>query len=123
MIRSYRDLRVWQQAMDLVVGVYRTTSSFPRHEAYVPTAQMRRATISVACNIAEGHGRDHLGEYLHHLSMAYASVMELETQLAIAQRLGYLDERVSASWFQQTGVLAKMLATLSRRLRSRPPST
>jgi four helix bundle protein len=123
MIRSYRDLRVWQLAMDLVAGIYRTTGSFPPHETYGLTSQMRRAAMSIACNIAEGHGRHHLGDYLRHLSISYASVMELETQLAIAQRLGYIDEPTMAAWLQHTGVLAKMLSTLAKKLRSRSPST
>jgi four helix bundle protein len=123
MIRSYRDLRVWQHAMDLVAEAYRVTGTFPRHETYGLCAQLRRAAISAACNIAEGHGRDHIREYLHHLSMAYASLMEVETQALIAQRLGYLDQGQATELLERTGVLAKMLSTLSRKLRSRTPST
>jgi len=123
MIRSYRDLRVWQHAMDLVAEGYRLTGAFPRHETYGLSAQLRRALTSVACNIAEGHGRDHLGEYLHHLSMAYASLMEVETQVLIGQRLEYLSQAQVTQWLERTGALARMLSTLSRKLRSRTPST
>jgi hypothetical protein len=79
-IKSYRDLRVWGLAMDLVVESYRTNRSFPKEEIYALTAQFRRAAVSIPSNIAEGHGRKHTREYLHHLSIANGSLMELETQ-------------------------------------------
>ena len=124
MVRCYRDLRVWQRAMDLIVEGYELTTAFPPSEAYGLSAQLRRASVSVACNIAEGHGRDHLGDYLRHLSIAYASLMEVETQALIAQRLGYLTEVQVRAWLDHTGTLARMLSTLSRRLRARhhPPA-
>ncbi len=88
-ILSFRDLRVWQMAMDLVEDVYRLTRPFPRHEAYGLAGQMQRAAVSVPSNIAEGHTREHRKEYLHHLSTAQASLAELQTQLEIATRLRY----------------------------------
>src|SRR5712691_3566546 len=91
-IRSYRDLEVWQRAMDLVVASYRATRSFPGHERFGLTAQLRRSAVSVASNIAEGRGRHGLGDFLHHLSIANGSVMELETQFLIGRRLEYLSE-------------------------------
>jgi four helix bundle protein len=89
-INSFRDLRVWHAGMDLVEEVYRLTYAFPRHEIYGLTSQIQRAAVSVPSNIAERHTREHLKEYLHHLSMAQASLAELETQLEIATRLKYL---------------------------------
>ncbi len=83
-VRSYRDLKVWEKAMDLVVESYRLTQLFPRGETYGLTAQIQRAAVSIPANIAEGHGRDHLGNYLRHLSVANGSLMELETHLLIA---------------------------------------
>ena len=76
-ISSFRDLRVWNAAMDMGVQVYGLTRAFPREEVHGLTAQMRRAAISVPSNIAEGHTREHTKEYLHHLSMAQASLAEL----------------------------------------------
>src|SRR5215212_10628 len=88
-INSYRDLRVWNAGIDLVGDVYRLTQDFPPHETYTLASQMQRAAISVPSNIAEGHAREHLKEYLHHLSIAQGSLAELDTQLEIARRLGY----------------------------------
>ena len=89
-INSFRDLSVWQAAMDLVAEVYRLTASFPKHETYGLASQIQRAAVSIPSNIAEGHAREHLKEYLHHLSIAQGSLAELETQLEIAARLHYI---------------------------------
>jgi four helix bundle protein len=89
-LKSFRDLRVWQLAMELVELTYRVTQSFPKHEVYGLTSQIQRAAVSVPSNLAEGHTREHTKEYLHHLSIAQASLAELETQLEIAARLNYL---------------------------------
>lgn len=88
-IRSFRDLRVRQSAMDLVEQVYHLTRRFPKHEMYGLASQMQRAAVSVPSNIAEGHTRSHSREYLHHLSIARGSLAELQTQLEIARRLMY----------------------------------
>ncbi len=89
MINSFRDLRVWQSGMDLVEEIYRLTRTFPSHEVYGLTNQMRRAAVSIPSNIAEGHTREGSKEYLQYLSIAQASLAELETQLEIAVRLKY----------------------------------
>jgi len=90
MSASYRDLRVWQQAVELVVGVYAETRQFPRDELYGLTAQMRRAAVSIPSNIAEGEGRSTDRDRALFFRHARGSVLELETQVLIAQRLGYL---------------------------------
>src|SRR2546428_12566266 len=89
-IKSYRDLLVWQKAMDLVVNSYQLAALLPKSEAYGLVSQIQRAAVSIPANIAEGHGRDHLGDYLHHLSIANGSLMELETHLLLASRLSFL---------------------------------
>jgi len=89
-VNSYRDLRVWQKGMDLVVTSYEATKQFPQSELYGLASQIQRAAVSIPANIAEGHGREHLGDYMHHLSMANGSLMELETHFLLAERLGYL---------------------------------
>lgn len=89
-MKSFRELRVWQQSMDLVEAVYMLTQRFPKQEMYGLTRQIQRAAVSVPSKIAEGHTREHLKEYLHHLSIAQASLAEIETQLEIASRLKYL---------------------------------
>jgi four helix bundle protein len=88
-MRSYRDLVAWQKAMDLVQEVYAATREWPRREAFGLTSQVRRAAVSVPSNIAEGYGRQSSREFLNYLSIAYGSLMELETQLLIGFRLGY----------------------------------
>jgi four helix bundle protein len=75
-VRSYRDLIVWQKAMDLVVESYRLSRLLPKSEVYGLGSQLQRAAVSVPANIAEGQGREHLGEYVHHLSIANGSLME-----------------------------------------------
>lgn len=86
-IRSYRDLRVWQEAMTLAVDCYELTRTFPKDEMYAMTSQIRRASGSVAANIAEGHGRDHTGSFVHALRIAQGSLKELETHLILAERV------------------------------------
>ena len=90
-IRSFRDLRVWQMGMDLVEETYRLTQDFPKDELYGLTGQMRRAAVSIPSNIAEGHAREYLKEYLQHISVAQGSLAELQTQAEIGTRLGYID--------------------------------
>jgi four helix bundle protein len=91
-ITDFGDLRVWQLGMDLVEDIYRLTQDFPANEMYGLTNQMRRAAVSVPSNIAEGHARRHLGEYLHHISIAQGSLAELYTQSLIAERLVYAED-------------------------------
>ena len=77
-MKNYRELRVSQHSMDLVETIYLMTRKFPEHEIYGLSQQIQRAIISVPSNIAEGHTREHLKEYLHHLSIAQASLAEVE---------------------------------------------
>jgi four helix bundle protein len=86
---SYRDLKVWQRAIELSVALYRLTVGFPREETYGLSAQLRRAGVSIASNIAEGWGRASSGEYKHFLGMARGSNFEVQTQLVIARSLGF----------------------------------
>jgi four helix bundle protein len=92
-ISSYRDLSVWQKAMNLVVDCHRLSDDFPRDENFALKIQLRRAAVSIPSNIAEGHGRTGVPGYLHHLSIAHGSLMELETHLQIAMRLEYLAQQ------------------------------
>ena len=86
---SYKDLKVWQRGLDLVVEVYRLTAKFPQSEIYGLTSQMRRASVAIPSNIAEGQKRGHYKEFLQFLYIAYGSGAELETQIEICKRLGY----------------------------------
>jgi four helix bundle protein len=86
---SFRDLKVWQRAIGKTVVIYRLTSDFPGQEVYGLTIQLRRASVSVASNIAEGYGRASSGEYKQFLGMARGSNSEVETQLVLATELGF----------------------------------
>jgi four helix bundle protein len=89
---SHKDLILWRKAMDLAVLVYRTCTTLPRHEVFGLIAQLRRAATSVPSNIAEGYARSSRNEYLYFLSVTRGSLAELDTQLVLAQRIGYLAE-------------------------------
>jgi four helix bundle protein len=88
-VKSFRDSIAWQRAMDLSHEVYQVTRSFPKEEMFGLTNQLRRASVSIASNIAEGQGRLTQGEFLHFLGMARGSALEVETQLEIAKREGF----------------------------------
>ncbi len=87
---SFRDLRVWQEAMNLTTAIYKSTARFPKHELYGLRLQVRRAAVSVPSNIAEGKGHRSDKEFVHFLLHARGSLLELQTQLLIAEELQYL---------------------------------
>lgn len=105
--------------MDLVELVYRLTGSFPTTENYGLTGQMRRCAVSVPSNIAEGHTREHTKEYLHHISMAQASLAEIQTQLEIAGILKYLSQKQVNGGLEKMTSLGKQLYALRNALAKR----
>jgi four helix bundle protein len=113
--RDYRDLRVWQKAVDLGVRCYEISRAFPREERYGLTAQIRAAAVSVASNIAEGNGRLTRGEYLNHLSAARGSLREVDTHLEFALRLDYASPDVIGD---VRGLLDDVAALLTRLIMS-----
>ena len=118
-VQNYRDLRVWQAGMDLVEQIYRLTQSFPPDERFGLTSQLRRASVSIPSNIAEGHAREHTAEYLHHISIAQGSLAEVQTQIEIAHRLGYLTAEQAHMSAQQTIALSKQLYALRNALQKK----
>ncbi|NES20973.1 MAG: four helix bundle protein [Symploca sp. SIO3E6] len=121
-VRSYRDLKVWNRAMDLVIMCYQLTSKLPKTEVYGLTSQLQRAAVSIPSNIAEGKGREHLGEYIHHLSIANGSLKELETHLLIIERLSYLENSELNPVLELAEEIGKMLSTLIKTLKERKKS-
>ena len=111
-INSFRDLRVWQAGMDMVERVYKLTEPFPAQEVYGLTNQMRRAAVSIPSNIAEGQTREYTKEYLHDLSMAQASLAELQTQIEIAGRPRYLSPEAVNQMLEQAMSLSRQLYAL-----------
>jgi len=115
-VRSYRDLVVWRKAMTLVTDVYRNTQTFPRAEVYGLTAQLRRAAVSVPSNIAEGQGRSSTGEFKQFLGNARGSLLELETQILIAQNLGYFSREESELLLSRSDEVGRILGGLMKSL-------
>jgi four helix bundle protein len=96
-LQTYKEPRVWQKAIELVEHVYVMTKDYPNEEKFGLVSQMRRASVSVPANIAEGYGRTHRGDYLRHLSISRGSLLELETHIIISGRLKYVtDEQLFA---------------------------
>jgi four helix bundle protein len=117
---SFRDLRVWRVAMDLVVASYAHARRLPSFERHELGSQMRRAAVSITANIAEGNGRSSRREYLHHLSIAMGSLKELESHVLVAIRLCYLTPDEARSSLELCDQLGRMLTVLTRKLRERP---
>ena len=114
-IKSFRDLQVWQKAVDLATKIYRMTESFPKTEQYGLTSQMRRAAVSVASNIAEGHRRTN-PDFARYLTIALGSLAELETQIEIAKRIDYLADPTYTDSLNDLGVLGRQLTVLHQRV-------
>ena len=115
---SYREIKVWQKAIELVVDIYSCTRSFPREELYGLAGQLRRAAVSIASNIAEGKGRRTDREFLQFLHHARGSVFEVETQLTIASRLGYMPEAEVLRLGHSASEIARMLNGLIKAITS-----
>ncbi|WP_157018579.1 four helix bundle protein [Mesorhizobium xinjiangense] len=115
-IEPYKDLVVWQQAMDLAAAVYEATRAWPRDEIYGLTAQARRAASSVPANIAEDFGRENRGSYQQFLRIAQGSLKELETHLLISQRVGIAGEGSVRPLLQLSESIGKLLRLLIRKL-------
>ena len=122
-VKSYRDLLVWQRSMDLVEDCYNLATAFPKDEIYGLTSQLRRAAVSIPANIAEGHGRDGLGEYIHFLGVAQGSLRETETHLMIASRLGLADKERVGEVLRLSDEVSRMLGGLMRSLKHRRTNT
>ncbi len=112
MSASYRDLRVWQQGMALVLAIYKHTRAFPKEELYGLTSQMRRAAVSIPSNIAEGKGRSSDRDRRLFFCHARASLLELETQISIARDLQFLPGPEAAELIESSGQLGRMLNSL-----------
>jgi len=117
-IQSYRELRVWRQAVRLALRCYRVSARFPSDERFGLTSQLRRASVSVAANIAEGHGRSSRRDYLRYVSIARGSLKEMETHLIIARGLGYLERPALRQLLEETDHVGRMLTVLRHRLES-----
>ncbi len=118
-IRSYRDLKVWQKSMDLAVRTYELTRTFPSEEKYGIVSQMRRAAASVPANIAEGQARRSTKEFIQMLGIARGSLAEIETFVALSERLGMTRSETSESLLEDCAEINRMMNGLMRALSSR----
>jgi four helix bundle protein len=114
---SFKDLLVWQRAVQLSLAVYQLTSLFPPDERFGLTNQLRRASVSVASNIAEGYGKSSRGEYLLFLGHARGSIGEIQTQLVIAAALGFGQNECRSQAENLSNEVGKMLVVLIKKLR------
>ncbi len=108
-LKNYQELIAWQKAMDLVEDVYKASKDFPREEVYALTSQIRRAAVSIPSNIAEGQGRRTTSDFLRHLSIAYGSLCEVETQILIAERLKYIAQVRLEDVMKRAGEVGRLL--------------
>jgi four helix bundle protein len=115
-VRSYQDLVVWQKAMDSVMEVYKASGAFPKAEQFGLTNQVRRAAVSIPSNIAEGQGRQTTRDFLNFLSMSRGSLQEVETQVLIGERLGYINENNRQEIVKQIAEVGRLLSGLSSSL-------
>ena len=118
-LQSYRDLEVWQVSMDLAEQCYQATREFPKDELFGMTSQIRRAAGSIPANIAEGQGRDHTKEFLHHLSIARGSLMEVETHLMLGNRVNLVTQQKLDQLLGLTDRISRMLTALRKSLLKR----
>jgi len=117
-IQSYKELLVWEKSIALVEKIYKITTKLPSSEQWGLCSQMRRASISIPSNIAEGFGRQATGEYRHHLSYSRGSALELETQLIIAEKLGFITFDESKQILNEIDQISRMLATLIAKIKN-----
>lgn len=116
-IQSFEELRVWQEAQNLAVNVYRETKDFPKEEVFGITSQIRRAVSSISANIAEGFGRKTPKDKLHFYVIAYGSLLETKNFLHLSARLDYIDEKKTKDLIEQCVVNQKLLNAFMRPLR------
>ena len=118
-IKSFRDLRVWQDAMDVAVLVYFATEEFPKREVFGLASQMRRAAVSISSNIAEGHSRETTREYMRFVSIAQGSSAELDTQVELARRLNLISVHTAEELAERCAHIGRQLYRLRDALAKR----
>ena len=118
-MKSYRDLIVWQKSMRLVTRIYLITKELPKNELYGLTSQIRRSSISLPSNIAEGYGRNSTNDYIRFLQIACGSLYEVQTQLEICRNLEYLSKELFNEIYEQSREIERMLNSLIRKLKEK----
>lgn len=118
-IKSYKDLLIWQKGIDIVINLYELVEGFPKEEIYALTSQVKRASVSIPSNIAEGYGRNSTQSYIHFLNISRGSLFELETQLIVAQKLKFIkNEALFLELMNQITEESKMLNSFINKIES-----
>ncbi len=120
MLKSYKDLKVWQKSYKLCLEIYRITIKFPKEERYGLTSQIRRSAVSIASNIAEGYGRQTTKDYIRLLYISYGSVCELETQVLLAGDLDLIEKVELVKLKKDIAEIERMLKALIKSLENKP---
>jgi four helix bundle protein len=118
-VRPHEKLEVWKKAVDFVVNIYRETGTFPSEEKFGLTSQIRRAAVSIPANIAEGAARQSDKEFNHFIAVAQGSCSEVETELLIGSRLGFLAPSVYSALRTEADAIGRMLVGLSKHLKGK----
>lgn len=119
MILSYKHLHVWQKSLAVYKETYKITSTFPKHELYSLTNQIRRSAVSIMSNIVKGHARTSSKEYMHFINIARGSVAELESQLWLSKELNYVSEHRITKILEELDQLGKMLRSLYNKIKEK----
>lgn len=119
MLKSFKELNVWQKSYELCLKLYSVTAKFPKEEKYGLTSQIRRSAVSIPSNIAEGYGRKTTLDYIRMLYIAYGSVCELETQILLAGDLGFIERRATDPIKTDIGEIERMVKALIRSLENK----
>jgi len=114
--KSYRDLEIWKLGIEIVKDVYQLTSGFPQHEMYGLVGQMRRCSVSIPSNVAEGYRRQHDKEFRQFLHVSLGSCAELETQATIGRELGYVGRKEEAELLEKLDHECRMISNLTKKL-------
>ena len=120
MLKSYKDLNVWQKAYELCLKIYSITAQFPKEEKYGLTSPIRRSAVSIPSNIAEGYGRKTTADYIRMLYIAYGSVCELETQILLTGDLGFIEKGQLDIRIREIAEIERMLKALIKSLENKP---
>lgn len=118
-MKTYRELIVWQKSMDLVTTIYKVTSIFPNEENFGLTSQMRRSSVSIPSNTAEGYGRNSLNDYIRFLNIAVGSLYELQTQIEIVFNLSYVLKEQFEVIHENSREIERMMSSLIRKLKEK----
>lgn len=116
---TFRNLLIWQKSMTLTTQIYQLTSTFPKEEIYGLTSQIRRCSISIPSNIAEGYGRESDKEFLRFLNISIGSLFEMQTQLEIAKNIAYINENLFNNLYENSREVERMIVSFIKKIKER----